>query len=62
MIKYYCDRCGKDMTGEHERNVTAELPKMRYYPNCKLGYESTIEVCRECGKKYIEWLEGDKEE
>ena len=60
MIKYFCDRCGKDMTISHEHNKTADLPKLSYLPSCKIGFEGTIEVCHECITKYVVWLKGDK--
>ena len=59
MVKYICDRCGADMTTEHEREKTTQLPKIIIYPNNKPGQDGWVEICRHCADSYTTWLKGD---
>lgn len=59
MIKYICDRCNADMTAEHEREKTTQMPKIIVYPNHEPGQDGWIEICKHCAEQYIEWIKGE---
>ena len=54
MIKFYCDRCGKDMTEKEHISVTLE-----YIGNGEPSPKAPDEydICHECIRKLNEFLE-----
>ena len=58
MIKYYCDRCGKDITNEHYNALT--LTEVPTTPNCGVDMDvySTKCFCNYCMNEYKMLMNG----
>lgn len=60
MIKYFCDKCGKEITVTHRFEY-----KFKTYDAWDSGYESAkkyIEICDECLDKLTKIIEEKKDD
>lgn len=59
MIKYYCDRCGKDITNEHYNAlILAEVPETPNHDGADLSAYNTQCLCRYCMIEYNMLMKG----
>lgn len=50
MIKYYCDRCGKEVNNLYKIYYTSK--------HCCIQHEDKKEVCKECYDKIVDFIKG----
>lgn len=58
MMKYFCDKCGKEITEEQYKRPYFYIRKYDIVNDNH--YCKDVVLCEECESKFIEWL-GDKE-
>jgi hypothetical protein len=58
MKKYYCDKCGKEMTQEQYEKPYFYISKYNIVDGER--YCKDVVLCAECKSKFIKWL-GEKE-
>lgn len=56
MIKYFCDRCNKDMTADHisDKMLAVVKPVLDEYGDVK--QDGWLDLCCDCAQKYRKWI------
>lgn len=58
MIKFFCDRCGKEIINNRRR---FEDPMQVHYAFSKTNQNWDKLLCQTCGNELVEWMKGEKE-
>lgn len=60
MIKYFCDRCNKDMTADYNNNRTLDIVKPVLDEYGAVKHDGWLDLCEKCAREYRKWIKEDQ--